>query len=66
MQGLHWFSQEPARKDSTTSVGIKAIKHHDVQITSQPSVLKSIVQQQDFGIQLFDGNAGRGHAIRIL
>ena len=60
------FAQQAAWKNAASSPGIRGVEKHDVEHALQATVLKAVVQHQDFALQFFDRNPCQLHPVSAL
>ena len=54
---FQWLTQDASRQDVTISEGIGAIDEDDVDIAIKLPVLEAVIEDENLGVEFFDGHA---------
>src|SRR5205807_8480835 len=60
------LSQESPREKKSVAPRVGGVNKHDIEVAMQAAVLKAIVQDQDFALQLLHGRPGQRYPIGTL
>ena len=66
LQPCDRLAQRAPGKNVIKAKRLHGVEQHDVQIASDPAVLKGVVQEDELAIQLFHGRTSCSHPIGIL
>jgi len=65
-QGVERLAQQAAGKHMAVAERLQGVEHHQIQVPGEPAVLETVVEQNQFRLQLVDGQLRGSHPIGIL